>query len=134
MACTPKLLAGTPAVMKRDGGVWNVNIDFNAQTYFWNDINGTLAITNYNGIDVHPSNFNIADGGSQGNGQDACLGGVFHETWHYISTSVTKPISSLNALISGHVGPISTKNHILFRNSHYKGWQYVTPLIDVLFQ
>jgi len=66
---------------------------------------------------------------SEHDGQDPGLGSVFHETWHYISTSVTKPISSLNALMNGQVAPIPTENHNLFRNSHYKGQWYLASVI-----
>ena len=51
-------------ILGNDGGVWR----FTPTSKLWNDLNGTLAITTYNGIDVHPTDFTIAYGGSQDNG------------------------------------------------------------------
>jgi hypothetical protein len=52
------------------------------------------------------------------------LSSVFHGTRHYISTSVTKPISNLNALNNRSGARIPTENHNLFRNSHYTARRY----------
>jgi autotransporter-associated beta strand protein len=49
-----------------DGGVWR----FDPTTSLWSDINGTLAITTFNGLDVHPGDFTIAYGASQDNGTE----------------------------------------------------------------
>src|SRR5690349_8400812 len=57
---------------------------------------------------------------SEHNGQNPGLGGVFHETGQYLSTLVTKSITIVDALITGHAVSNSTENHNLFRNSHYK--------------
>jgi hypothetical protein len=47
---------------------------------------------------------------------------------------VTKPVNSLNALINGHVAPISTETHNLLRNSIIGAGGILRPLSDVLFQ
>ncbi len=51
-------------------------------------------------------------------GQNTSLGGVLHKTNQYISTSLTKPITSFNAAFRGHATVIPTENHNLSRISH----------------
>src|SRR5439155_5989925 len=55
-------------VIGSDGGVWVY--DTTATTPVWNDINGNLAITTFNGIAVDPSDPTRAFGGSQDNGTE----------------------------------------------------------------
>jgi autotransporter-associated beta strand protein len=54
-----------------DGGIWQLQTDNNN---LWTDVNGNLATITFNGIDVFPSNPNIAFGGSQDNGTEKFTG------------------------------------------------------------
>lgn len=51
-----------------DTGIFKMT-DVGAGSRLWSDINGNLAITQLNGVDVHPNNLDIAYVGAQSNGQ-----------------------------------------------------------------
>jgi photosystem II stability/assembly factor-like uncharacterized protein len=56
-----------------DGGIWRLD---NQSPVRWNDLNGNLNITQFIGIAVHPTNPNIAYGGSQDNGTEKFTGAL----------------------------------------------------------
>jgi autotransporter-associated beta strand protein len=56
-----RLLVGT------DGGIWRLDNPTPGAIH-WTDLNGDLAITQFNGVSGSPSDPNVALGGSQGNG------------------------------------------------------------------
>lgn len=58
-----KLLFGS------DGGVWRL-ANSTPGSQLWNDLNTNLAITQFTGIAIHPTNPDIAYGGSQDNGTE----------------------------------------------------------------
>ena len=58
-----------------DGGVWKLDTAAS-----WTNLNGDLAITTFNGIAVHPTDFNVALGGSQDNGTER-FGNDLAWTW-----------------------------------------------------
>jgi photosystem II stability/assembly factor-like uncharacterized protein len=54
-----------------DGGIWRLD---NQAPVRWSDLNGNLQITQFSGIAIHPTNPNIAFGGSQDNGTEEYSG------------------------------------------------------------
>jgi uncharacterized protein (TIGR03437 family) len=73
---------GTRLYLGNDGGVWSTDV-FAGNTIVWNDLNATLAITQYYpSISIHPSNPQIALAGSQDNGTQMYGGQL---TWPLIA-------------------------------------------------
>src|SRR5437879_6024352 len=68
-------------VVGNDGGVWVY--DTTASPPVWNDINGNLAITTFNGIAVDPSDPTRAFGGSQDNGTEMFSG---NQGWTWVDS------------------------------------------------
>ncbi|HZT43743.1 MAG TPA: sialidase family protein [Chthonomonadaceae bacterium] len=64
-----KLLSGS------DGGIWRLN-NSNPSSLSWQDINGDLETIQFTGISLHPTNSNIAYGGSQDNGTEGTTGNL----------------------------------------------------------
>jgi photosystem II stability/assembly factor-like uncharacterized protein len=62
-----KLLVGT------DGGVWRLDDAQPAQPV-WSDLNGDLQVTQFVSVALHPTNPNVAYGGSQDNGTEKYTG------------------------------------------------------------
>ncbi len=56
-----------------DGGVWRLDNPTVGMIH-WTDLNGNLQITQFTGIAIHPTNLNIAFGGSQDNGTEKYTG------------------------------------------------------------
>ncbi len=56
-----------------DGGIWRLDGDL-PNTLTWTDINSNLCITQFTGIDLHPTDPTIALGGSQDNGTEKYTG------------------------------------------------------------
>jgi photosystem II stability/assembly factor-like uncharacterized protein len=56
-----------------DGGIWRLD---NSSPVRWSDLNGNLQITQFVGIALHPSNPNMAYGGSQDNGTEEFVGSL----------------------------------------------------------
>jgi hypothetical protein len=52
-----------------DGGIWRLSTPTLGSVQ-WTDVNGNLALTQFVGIALHPTNANLAFGGSQDNGTD----------------------------------------------------------------
>src|SRR5260370_21391624 len=61
-----------------DGGIWRLD---NQEPIRWADLNGNLQITQFEGIALHPTNANIAYGGSQDNGTEKFTGSL---AWNLI--------------------------------------------------
>ncbi len=65
--------AGGHVVEGNDGGVWRLD-DADVSALKWTDINSNLAITQFTGVALHPTNSQIAIGGSQDNGTEGFTG------------------------------------------------------------
>lgn len=62
-----------------DGGVWRTN-NANENTVTWRNLNGTLNITQFQAIALHPTNPNFVIGGTQDNGTNIFRGSL---TWQH---------------------------------------------------
>lgn len=62
-----------------DGGVWRTN-NATANTVTWRNLNGTLNITQFQAIALHPTNPNFVIGGTQDNGTNIFTGSL---TWQH---------------------------------------------------
>ena len=71
-----KLYAGN------DGGVWSTT-DVSASSVNWTNLNSSLATTQfYPGLSIHPTNVNIAFGGTQDNGTEQYTGSL---AWNWVT-------------------------------------------------
>ena len=64
-----------------DGGVWSTD-SFGSATVIWDNLNNTLAVTQYYpSLSIHPTNLNVSLGGSQDNGTHLYEG---NERWRLV--------------------------------------------------
>ncbi|MBI3409393.1 MAG: Ig-like domain repeat protein [Planctomycetes bacterium] len=68
-------------VIGNDGGVWRLD-NATPGSIKWTNLSGNLAITTFNGVDVHPTNPNIIIGGTQDNGTEIFNGSSL--TWTHV--------------------------------------------------
>ncbi|MFO0936555.1 MAG: autotransporter-associated beta strand repeat-containing protein, partial [Gemmataceae bacterium] len=61
-----------------DGGVWMYDTNL-----AWSNLVGNMTITEFNAVDAHPTNFNMAAGGSQDNGTELYNNGL---AWQWVDS------------------------------------------------
>src|SRR5262249_12577650 len=106
-----------------DGGLFRLESPSPVQ---WSDLNGNLNTIQFVGIDVHPTNPNIAIGGSQDNGTDLYTGNpLWTQTdggdGGFAKFSQTNPNRVYHQIPSGSGGPTG-----FFRRSDNGGTTWVS--------
>lgn len=105
MALDPngKLVIGT------DGGIYQW--DNSGASALWNDLNGNLAITQFNGISVDPTNPNAAFGGARSNGTSE-FGGNF--VWDFSDNTAASAYTMSGGRV--WIDPNNTQNIYAIQN------------------
>lgn len=111
-----------------DGGIFRAD-SFSPTS--WTDLNGNLETIQFQGIGLHPTNPNIAIGGSQDNGTEVYTGGVVWTETEGGDGGFAK-FSSTNGNRVYHQSPVASFGSDFFRRSDDGGFTWVTKTAGIV--